>query len=128
MMRKLFLLATVAGLVSTGTIQGLAHCGTCGDEGEDHVHGLKEYKEGVCCSADHYKKEQMKAIKAKAKEAYKEGMCCSADHYAKQQVKAAKEATIVANAKTEYKEGMCCSADHYAEGKVAEAAKKKKKE
>jgi hypothetical protein len=115
----------VAGLLCTGAIQGLAHCGTCGVEAEDHVHGLKEYKEGVCCSAEHYAEEQTKAIKAKSQESYKEGMCCSADHDAKQQVKAAKEATVKAKAMEEYKQGMCCSAEHYAKEKVAAMAKAK---
>lgn len=127
MHRVLMVSAVVAGLVCTTALNGLAHCGKCEGDDHDHDHALKEYKKGVCCSAEHYAKEQKKAIAAKAKKDYKEGACCSAEHFAKEKVKAAEVATIKAKAMKEYTKDMCCSAEHYAEKKVAAAAKKAQK-
>ena len=119
---------TIVAVLSVAVVMGgatmaLAHCGSCeGDKKQshkDHVDTLKPYKEGACCSADHYKKEQIKAMKAKAKAEYKEGKCCSADHYASKKVEAVEKATYM----KEYKKGDCCSAEHYAKKKM-KAAKK----
>ena len=123
-MRTLTIVAVLSAAVTLGGLtSALADCGACEGDKEhshkDHVDTLKPYKEGACCSAEHYAKKQKEAIKDKAKAEYKEGKCCSAEHYATKKVEAVEKATYM----KEYKKGDCCSAEHYAKKKMAAAKK-----
>lgn len=92
-MRVLVTFILAAGFALGLAANARAGCGKCEGDKHEHTHGLEKFKEGVCCSADHFAEKQKAAIAEKAKKEYKKGVCCSADHYAEKKVSEAVEAS-----------------------------------